>query len=125
MAAKIGIVEDEGIVAMDIRNSLMTLGYDVLFWVDSGEKALQNLEKYKIDLLLMDIIIKGQMDGISTAKIVHEKFNTPVVFLTAFEDQATLNSATGANAVGILIKPFEDNRLREVVEDALNKAGRG
>lgn len=123
MAAKIGIVEDEGIVAMDIRNSLLTLGYDVLFWVDSGEKALQNLEKHNIDLLLMDIIIKGQMDGISTAKIVHEKFNTPVVFLTAFEDQATLNSATSANAVGILIKPFEDNRLKEVVEEALKKAG--
>jgi CheY-like chemotaxis protein len=121
MSEKIGIVEDEGIVAMDIRNSLIALGYEVPFWVDSGEKALQNLEKQKIDLLLMDIIIKGSMDGIESARIVSEKYGVPIVFLTAFEDEETLKSAYSANAAGILIKPFEDIKLREVVETALKK----
>jgi CheY-like chemotaxis protein len=116
MAKKIGIVEDEGIVAMDIKNSLIALGYEVPFWVDSGEKALLNLEKFEIDLLLMDIIIKGSMDGISTAKLIREKYNFPIVFLTAFEDEATLKSASNANADGFLIKPFEDAKLREVID---------
>ena len=116
MAKKIGIVEDEGIVAMDIRNSLISLGYEVPFWVDSGEKALQNLEKFETDLMLMDIIIKGPMDGITTAKLIREKYNLPIIFLTAFEDEATLNRASNSNSDGFLIKPFEDTKLKEVIE---------
>ncbi len=121
MSKKIGIVEDEGIVAMDIKNSLQTLGYEVSFWVDSGEKALEYLEKIPVDLLLMDIIIKGSMDGIAASKLIREKYNFPIIFLTAFEDEATLQSASNANADGFLIKPFEDSRLKEVIEDVLGK----
>jgi CheY-like chemotaxis protein len=121
MAKKIGIVEDEGIVAMDIKNTLVALGYEVPFWVDSGEKALQNLETHKVDLLLLDIIIKGSMDGLSVSKLIREKYNLPIIFLTAFEDDATINSATNANADGILIKPFEDHRLKEIIEGVFKK----
>jgi CheY-like chemotaxis protein len=123
MAKKIGIVEDEGIVAMDIKNSLLSLGYEVSFWVDSGEKALECLEKNQIDLLLMDIIIKGKMDGIAASKLIREKYKIPIIFLTAFEDEATLQSATNANADGFLIKPFEDTRLKEVIENVFGKTG--
>ena len=121
MAKKIGIVEDEGIVAMDIKNSLLLLGYEVSFWVDSGEKALECLEKEPVDLLLMDIIIKGKMDGIAASKLIREKYNFPIIFLTAFEDEATLESASSANAEGFLIKPFEDARLKEVIENVFGK----
>ncbi len=116
MGKRIGIVEDEGIVAMDIRNSLISLGYEVPFWVDSGDKALQKLNEFEIDMLLMDIIIKGNMDGIATSKEVRKKFNFPIIFLTAFEDGATIESITKANADGFLIKPFEDMKLKEVIE---------
>jgi CheY-like chemotaxis protein len=122
MSRRIGIVEDEGIVAMDIKNSLISLGYEVPFWVDSGEKALLNLEKFETDLLLMDIIIKGNIDGIATAKLIREKYKLPIIFLTAFEDEATLNSASNANADGFLIKPFEDSRLREIIENVFARA---
>jgi len=118
MAKKIGIVEDEGIVAIDIRNSLLSLGYDVSFWVDSAQKAIDNLSREKTDLLLMDIIIKGDMEGIRAAKIIKEQFGIPIIFLTAFEDEATLESASSSSD-GYLIKPFEDARLQEVIFKAI------
>ena len=121
MGRRIGIVEDEGIVAMDIRNSLISLGYEVPFWVDSGDKALQKLDEFEIDMLLMDIIIKGNMDGIATSKAVRKKFNFTIIFLTAFEDGATIESITRANADGFLIKPFEDMKLKEVIESVFEK----
>lgn len=121
MSKRIGIVEDEGIVAMDIRNSLISLGYEVPFWVDSGDKALKKLCEGEIDMLLMDIIIKGSMDGIATSKAIREKYNFPIIFLTAFEDGATLERISKANANGFLIKPFEDIKLKEVIESVFEK----
>ncbi len=124
MVKRIGIVEDEGIVAMDIKNSLISLGYEVPFTVDSGEKALQKLGEVEIDMLLMDIIIKGNMDGITTSKAVREKYSFPIIFLTAFEDGATIERITRANADGFLIKPFEDIKLKEVIDSVFEKTGR-
>ncbi len=114
----IAIVEDEGIVAMDIKKSLQILGYNVPFVSDSGEKAIRILEDNKADLVLMDIVLKGKMDGIETAKIIIEKMNIPVIFLSAFEDESTQERAEILNTCGYLVKPFDDYNLKTIIENS-------
>jgi CheY-like chemotaxis protein len=116
---KIAIIEDEGIVAMDIRKSLEILGYEVPFVVDTASKAFKKLEETKVDMVLMDIILKGDMDGIEAAKIILEIRNIPIVFLTAFEDETTLERAMLTNTHGYLIKPFTDEKLKSVIDKAV------
>lgn len=115
---RIIIVEDEGIVAMDISRSLAVMGYEVAFIADSGEKTLEKIESENADLILMDVELKGSINGIETAKRIKEKFKIPVVFLTAFEDEATL-SRIGQIGSGYLVKPFEDDNLRNTIEKVL------
>jgi two-component system, response regulator PdtaR len=81
--AKILIVEDEAIIAMEIESQLQSLGYNVTSIVDTGVKAIEKAEADKPDLILMDIRIKGEMDGIQTAAIIREQFDIPVIFSTA------------------------------------------
>jgi CheY-like chemotaxis protein len=116
---KIAVVEDEGIVAMDIGKCLTSLGYEIAFISDSGEKALEELEHTKADLVLMDVELKGSMDGLETALIVKDKHNIPVIFLTAFEDDETLAKISKLSSIGFLVKPFEDEQLRSKVESVL------
>ncbi len=119
----IAIVEDEGIVAMDIRKSLQSFGYNVVFVSDSGEKALNKLNEHKADLVLMDVVLKGRMDGIEAAKIIVNDMHIPVIFLTAFEDNNTKERAKDFKSFGYLIKPFEDSHLKAIVENALVSSG--
>lgn len=119
---KILVVEDERIIAMDIRNSLMRMGYEVLGIVSSGEKALEKVQQVKPDLVLMDIVLKGDMDGIEAGeKILHE-FNIPVVYLTSHTDPSTLERATKTNPFGYVVKPFEERDLHTTLEIALSRA---
>jgi CheY-like chemotaxis protein len=118
----IAIVEDEGIVAMDIRKSLQLLGYNVSFVSDTGEKAINKLNEFKSDLVLMDIVLKGKMDGIETAKIITEEMNIPVVFLSAFEDENTRKRTEHIKYYGYVTKPFEDSNLKSVIENALKNS---
>ncbi len=108
---KIAIVEDEGIVAMDISKCLTSLGYDVAFISDSGEKVLELINDSKPDLILMDVELKGDLNGLETAKILREKYDIHIVFLTAFEDETTLNRIGELSPDGYLVKPFEDEQL--------------
>ena len=117
---KIAVIEDEGIVAMDISKCLSLLGYDVVLVSDSGEKALTDMENIDINLVLMDVELKGNLNGLETAKIIKEKYGTPVVFLTAFEDEATLEKISKLSSEGFLVKPFEDEQLKLTVEKVLN-----
>jgi len=121
---KIFVVEDEGIVAMDISKSLSVMGYDVLFVSDSGEKTLIKLESNdaKPDLILMDIELKGKINGLDTARIVKEKYNIPIIFLTAFEDDTTLDRIGTLSLDGYLVKPFEDENLKSSIEKVLKKS---
>lgn len=119
---KILVVEDERIIAMDIRNSLMRMGYEVLGIVSSGEKALEKVQQVKPDLVLMDIVLKGDMDGIEAGeKILHE-FNVPVVYLTSHTDPSTLERAKKTNPFGYVVKPFEERDLHTTLEIALSRA---
>ena len=121
---KIAVVEDEGIVAMDIRRCLLSMGHYVSFISDSGEKAIDKLKQNKADLVLMDIVLKGNMDGLEAAKIIVEKMNTPVVFLTALEDETTKQRAEQLKPFRYLLKPFEDSQLCEVIDDTLSFTGK-
>ena len=86
--AKILIVEDEAIIAMGIESSLQHLGYEVTSIVDTGEKAFEKTEIDKPDIILMDIRIKGEMDGIDTAKVIRNQFGIPVIFSTAWGEKS-------------------------------------
>jgi len=118
---KILIVEDEAIVAEDIHNSLKNLGYTMSAVVSSGEEAVTKIEEDKPDLVLMDIVLKGDMDGIEAAGQIHSRFNIPVVYLTAFTDKKTIERAKLTEPFGYIVKPFEDRELHSTVEMALYK----
>ncbi len=116
---KIAVVEDEGIVAMDISKCLTSLGYDVVFISDSGEKVLELFDSTRPELILMDVELKGKLNGLDTARILKEKNDVHVVFLTAFEDENTLNRIGDLSPDGYLVKPFEDEQLEETLKKIL------
>jgi len=116
------VVEDEHIIAMDIQSSLQQLGYDVPCIFSSGEEAIAGALKYKPDLILMDIMLEGKMNGIEAALIIRSRFKAPVVFLTAYADGKTLKRAKKAEPLGYIMKPFNDTDIRVTVEIALYKA---
>ena len=118
---KILIVEDEAIVAEDVRNSLQSLGYEISTIVSSGDEAITKIEEDRPDLVLMDIVLKGDMDGIEAASQIHSRFNIPVVYLTAFTDNKTLERAKHTEPFGYIVKPFDDRELHTAVEMALYK----
>jgi DNA-binding NtrC family response regulator len=115
------IVEDEGLVAKDIQNRLTAQGYGVAGWVISGEEALAEVEASQPDLVLMDIHLKGPLDGIEAAERIREEHDVPVVFVTAFADDDTLNRAKVADPFGFILKPFSERDLHSTIEIALYK----
>ncbi len=120
-ARRIFIVEDEGIVAADIESRLQHLGYHVSGSASSGEEALTSIPKNSPDLVLMDIRLAGQLDGVETAAEVRRRFDLPVVYLTAHTDQATLDRAKITESFGYIIKPFEERELQTNIEMGLYK----
>lgn len=120
-APQIFIVEDEFIIADDIQESLREIGYSVCGMAASGEAAMEKLEQIRPDLILMDVFLKGGMDGIETADRVRAAFDVPVVFLTAYANDDIIDKAKTTGAFGYLIKPFTDRELRAAIEMAMYK----
>ena len=118
---KIVIVEDEGIIAADLRGRLTSVGYSVAAIAASGNEALRLIRQTSPDLVLMDIRIKGNQDGIQVAQRVHEEFDIPVVYLTAYDDRGTLERATATQAYGYIKKPIASASLQGSIELALAK----
>ncbi|MDZ4165780.1 MAG: response regulator [Smithellaceae bacterium] len=119
--AKIMIVEDEAIVARDIQKSLEQMGYVVCAVASSGEEAVQKARETRPDLALMDIVLKGEMDGIRAAEQITALFQIPVVYLTAYDDEDILQRAKITTPYGYIIKPFTDRELHIALEIALYK----
>jgi len=115
------IVEDESIVAMDIRNCLTAYGYQVVGCVPSGEEAIACVSLSRPDLVLMDIRLQGEMNGIVAARRIMDSFRIPSLFLTSYVDREMLAEAKGLNAVGYVLKPFDDRELCVAVEIALHR----
>ncbi|HTX74134.1 MAG TPA: response regulator [Rectinemataceae bacterium] len=118
----IAIVEDEYIVALDIRNFLERSGYGIAGVFASGEDLLDRYDQLKPDLIIMDIKIRGAIDGVDTAQRVYERYHTPVVLLTAYADDETVARAKITQPFGYLLKPFEERELRTAIEIALYRA---
>ncbi len=115
------VVEDEVIVAQDIAGRLTKLGYAVTATVSSGEEAIQKAIENPPDLVLMDIVLKGDMDGVTAAEKIRTNRNVPTVFLTAYADDQTLQRAKLTDPFGYIIKPFQQNDLRVAIEIALHR----
>jgi PAS domain S-box-containing protein len=118
---KILVVEDESIVAMDIKHRAEGLGYSVTGITPSGEGAIEKAAETIPDLVLMDIVLKGDMDGVEAAQRIRDNLDIPVVYLTAYSDEKTLKRAKITEPFGYIIKPFEDRELHSAVEVALYK----
>ncbi len=117
--ARILIVEDESIVATDIKTTLEGLGYKVVSTASSCEEAIKKAEEDRPDLVLMDIVLKGDGDGIEAASQIHKRFDIPVVYLTAYADDKRLEQTKYTEPMGYLIKPFEDRELHAAIQMAL------
>lgn len=115
------IVEDEALVALDIEECLLNLGYNVAAKVGSGEEAISTAKKVQPDLILMDIMLQGGIDGIEAASAIRSEIAKPVIFLTAHADQATLDRAKITEPYGYVLKPFKEMELKTVIELALHR----
>jgi DNA-binding LytR/AlgR family response regulator len=115
------IVEDESIVAKDIQNSLTKLGYNVVGIVNNGKDAVDKITELMPDLVLMDIMIKGDLTGIDVSTQIKEKINVPVIFLTAYADEGTLAKAKITEPYGYILKPFKEIDLHSTIEMAVYK----
>ena len=105
--ARILIVEDEAIVAIDIQKTVQTLGYDVPAIAFSGEEALQKTEELHPDVVLMDIVLQGQMDGIEAAHQIQKRFGIPIVYCTAYMNKERLTRAQRTGPCFFCIKPID------------------
>lgn len=117
------VVEDDNIIAADIQYTLKRLGYDVLSTAVSGEEAIKKAALLKPDLVLMDIVLKGAIDGIKAAAHIINQFNIPVVYLTSHSDRATIERARETGPYGYLMKPFDEKDMSATLEMALYKHG--
>jgi signal transduction histidine kinase len=119
MNEKILIVEDESIVALDLRYRLDGFGYQVVAIADSGEEAIEKTAELAPDLVLMDIQLTGEIDGVETATQIRDGWNIPVIYITAYTDEETVDRAKVTRPLGYLVKPFDDRELHTIIEIAL------
>lgn len=119
---RIYIVEDDQIIALDLQRRLERLGYIVCGNASSGEEALKRIRESLPDLVLMDIMIQGEMDGISVATVLKKELNIPVIFLSAYTDSKTLDRAKKVSPLGYILKPFKERELATMLEMALFKS---
>ncbi|MDH5656001.1 MAG: response regulator [Spirochaetia bacterium] len=115
------IVEDEAIIALELENKLTQFGYNVIGKAHSSDSAVKKAEEKKPDLIMMDINLGKGASGIETAEIIKEKMNVPIIFLTAYADEETIQNAKNASPYGYLTKPFRETELKATIEMALEK----
>lgn len=122
MPIRILVVEDESLVARDLEHMLLSLGHSIVGIVTTGEEALKTARDDRPDLVLMDIVLKGKIDGIAAAEEIWETWGIPVVYLTAYADDTIFQRAKLSEPFGYLLKPFESRELQTTVEMALYKS---
>lgn len=118
---RILIVEDEPVIALDIEECLMTLGYEVVAVADCAAAVLETVSQSQPNLVLMDIHLRGEQNGIETAARLRQEYNLPIVFLTAHADEATLAQAKATQPFGYIVKPFQMRDLSVAIEIALSR----
>jgi CheY-like chemotaxis protein len=119
--ARILVVEDNRIISLEIRERLNSLGYEVVDSVTTGELALERAARLMPDLILMDIRLKGEMDGIEAAAKIKSLLGIPIIYLTAYSDNAILERAKVTEPYGYIIKPLDERALHSTIEITLYK----
>ncbi|MBK7428435.1 MAG: response regulator transcription factor [Saprospiraceae bacterium] len=119
MSARILIVEDEPIIAADIESTLLSQGYEVAGIANSAVQALDMIVNRGPDMVILDIAIKGEMDGVSIAQLLRKKYFLPFIYLTSFSDKETLEKVKPTLPYGYIVKPFKDRDLLAAIELAL------
>jgi two-component system, response regulator PdtaR len=119
--SRILVVEDEAIVAADIKDRLVALGYEVIGPVDNGIEAIEKAVELRPDLVLMDIMLKGELMGTDAASQIRTELHIPVIYLTANSNEATFAKARDTEPFGFILKPFEETVLKGNIEIALYK----
>jgi CheY-like chemotaxis protein len=116
---RILVAEDDRIISRDIEYTLESFGYHVCAVAGSGEECIEKALYFQPDLVLMDIKLKGSMDGMSAAQQIYDRFQIPVVYLTGYGDKRTLARAKKEECFGLVSKPFEERELQEAIEQSL------
>lgn len=116
---KILVVEDENIVALDIKNKLKSLGFSVLPVISSGEEAIEMAHEHEPDLILMDIMLNGKIDGIEAAQEIVKTLKIPIIYLTANTNEEILERAKQVGSCSYIIKPFHEKQLENTIETLL------
>lgn len=115
------IAEDETLIAEELTDRLSRLGFSVIAAIDSGEEAIAIAIRERPDLVLMDIRLKGEKDGVQAAKEIRQHVDVPIVYLTAYSDQLTVNRAAGTDYDGYILKPFHRLELQSTIEVAMKR----
>ncbi len=118
---KVLIVDDEIILAMDVKNQLEKLGYNVVGIANNGEDAIKLTKERTPDVILMDIVIKGDMDGIDTTQQINKLYDTPIIYTTAYFDDDILKRAKKTKSYGYIIKPYQDGQINTAILIAITK----
>lgn len=119
--SKILIVEDEGITAQALREALIDMGHRVVGVAVTGWEAIKKSIDLKPDLVIMDIKLRGEVDGISAAQRIQSQLDIPVIYLTAYSDEQTLKRVVHSKAYGYLVKPFDEYELQSTVDKVLRQ----
>ena len=119
--SRIMIVEDEEIVSFDLKKTLEKLGYQVIAQASSGIEAIEKAENFKPDIILMDIRLKNELDGIDTAHIISFKQKIPIIYLTSFGNEEIKKRARKTTASAFLLKPFDEENLKLTIDNALSE----
>ncbi len=119
---KILIVEDEAILALQIKGELLQMGHSITGICTSGEKALEDIGTTRPDLVLMDIKLKGNLDGIETADRINKQYDIPIIYMTAHSEKSMVERARRTRAYGYLLKPINPGELQTAIEIALYKS---
>ena len=117
------IVEDEGLIALHLSELLENAGYRIADPVFSGEESIRQIRTSRPDIVLMDIALAGQMDGIEAARQIRREHDIPVIFLSAYSDQSRIDEAQEVSPYGYIIKPVMDDRLLALIANALAQRG--
>ena len=117
---KVWIVEDEAIIVMLVKHILTRNNYSVVGIADTGEKALVMTESHRPDIILMDISLKGEMDGIEVTTLLAGRFKIPVIYMTSHTDKATYDRAMATRPADYIVKPINDQQLLEALDRALS-----
>ncbi|HSP87907.1 MAG TPA: response regulator [Ignavibacteriaceae bacterium] len=118
---KVMVVEDEFIIALDIKERLNKLGYKVPGIATTGREAVRIANKVNPNIILMDIMLRGEMDGVQAAKLIREKLDIPVLFISSFSDIHSVQRAEKVSPFGYIVKPFTEIELKSGIEKAYTK----